>query len=44
MGFEPTTLVFERVKTFHALDSVANVISATQQAICFHAERLELFD
>jgi hypothetical protein len=27
MGFEPLNPVFERVKTFHALDRPANVIS-----------------
>jgi hypothetical protein len=26
VGFEPTIAVFERAKTFHALDRVANVI------------------
>jgi hypothetical protein len=30
MGFKHTIPVFERAKTFHALDRAANVISSTE--------------
>jgi hypothetical protein len=39
MGFEPTTPVFERAKTVHALDCAASVIGG----VLYSAELLSLF-